>query len=47
MRSTLQLVDDLNRRVWALMLVMITPLQGKLPQEIPLELQKDIEHFAS
>lgn len=43
MQSTLERVDDLNKRVWALMLVMIKPFQGKALQDIPPELQKDVE----
>lgn len=46
MQSTIQHVDDLNKRVWALMLVMVTPLQGKTTQEIPPELKQDLEHLA-
>ncbi|KAF9466844.1 hypothetical protein BDZ94DRAFT_1305721 [Collybia nuda] len=47
MVSTLQRVDDLNKRVWALMLVMIKPFQGKALEDISPELQRDIELLTS
>lgn len=47
MQSNIQHVEDLNKRVWALMLVMIQPFRGKTLQEIPPQLQEDVERFAS
>ncbi|KAF9460995.1 hypothetical protein BDZ94DRAFT_1323628 [Collybia nuda] len=46
-QSTLQDVEDLNKRVWSLMLVMIEPFRGKIAEEIPSEMKKDVEQLTS
>lgn len=47
MQSTLQRVDDLNKRVWALALVMIKPFKGKALEDISQELQRDVEQLTT
>jgi hypothetical protein len=46
-RSNQELRDNLNLRVCMLMLVMIEPLKGKKPDEIPQDLKRDIEQLTS